>query len=531
MQLQIKYGISYGRVSTFDQAFNEDGTKKDDASPKMQKFRCQQYVDSLNMRGDNKVTFSLVEHISDDGVSAKNTKREGYQKLISHIKSGKINFIVATELSRLSRNSLDFLEFSALCERYKVDVMIIGLNLDTSSAFGKAMATVLVSLAQFERETTSERVKKNSKARLISDGKINGTSEVLGLDKHLEKKGHFIINNKEVERLEKILKIFLSTASKIDTFREIQRLDIKWKRNETFTKSHFNSMLNAIEYRYRGVWPLNKGDNEEEIQLVKLPHGPVVDSKLLNQVEDRLNFIKGRKRKVGKGYTYLLSTLLVHEDGSKFTGQPARQRQYRYYYNKQHDLRVRCDEIDDLINKRLNDYLSNDEHFQKLILKSISQRSLEVPKINEQIKDLEKSLKEISKQESGIKDKLMITTDMTNEVVLKWFEEQIISFSTQKKDVGDRLKNLEAIKGELLRPIPIEHIKDSIKMFLGQFKKLPNLNKRAILEKIFEKIVIKGSEVIELHIFDDVFKGENWNLGKKKAVSSTYGLNGGSTGT
>lgn len=531
MQLQIKYGISYGRVSTFDQAFNEDGTQRDDASPKMQKFRCQQHVNSLNMRGDSNVTFSLLEHLSDDGFSAKNTKRVGYQKLISHIKSGKISFIVATELSRLSRNTLDFLELLTLCEKHKVDVMIIGLNLDTSSPFGKTMVTILVSLAQFEREMTSVRVRSNAKARLKSDGKINGSAEVLGLDRDSKKKGHFIINIKEVERLEKILKIFLSNSSKIDTFREIQKLDIKWKRDETFTKSHYNSMLNAIEYRYRGIWPLNKGENEGELQFVNLPHGPVIDVKLLDQVQDRLNFIKGRKRKVGKGYTYLLSTLLVHEDGSKFTGQPARQRQYRYYYNKQHDLRIRCDEIDDLINKRLNDYLSNDEHFQKLILKSISQRSLEVPKINEQIRELEKSLKEISKQESGIKDKLMITTDMTNEVVLKWFEDQIISFSTQKKEVGDRLKNLEAIKVELLKPIPIEHIKDSIKMFLGQFKKLPNLNKRAILEKIFEKIVIKGSEVIELHIYDDVFRGGSWNFREKKAVSSTYGINGGSNKT
>lgn len=416
-----------------------------------------------------------------------------------------------------------------MCEKHNVDVMIIGLNLDTTSPFGKTMVTILVSLAQFEREMTSVRVKANAKARLISDGKINGSVEVLGLDKDQNKKGHFIINKEEVERAETILKLFLETSSKIDTIREIHRLNIKWKRNETFTKSHFNSMINAIEYRYRGVWPLNK--NVSEVQLIQLPHGPVIDLKLLDQVQDRLNYIKGRKRKVGKGYTYLLSTLLEHEDGSKFTGQPAKQRQYRYYFNKKNDIRIRCDELDDLINKRLNDYLSNDENFQMLILKSISQRSLEIPKINEQIKELKKSLDKILKQENGIKDKLMITADMTNEVVLKWIEEQILSLSAQKKDYGDRLKHLEDIKDELLKPIPIEHMKDSLKMFLGQFKKLPNLNKRAILEKIFEKIVIKGSDLIELHIFDDVFRGGSWNLGKNKAVSSTYGLNGGSNKT
>ena len=33
-----KRGISYGRVSTFDQAFNKDGSRRDDASPEAQKI-------------------------------------------------------------------------------------------------------------------------------------------------------------------------------------------------------------------------------------------------------------------------------------------------------------------------------------------------------------------------------------------------------------------------------------------------------------------------------------------------------------
>lgn len=128
-------GVSYGRVSTNEQAFNEDGSTKIDASPQMQKIRCQQFVEALNFREDRKGNFEIIEHLSDDGFSGKNTKRPNYKKLWDYIGSGKIKFIVASELSRLSRNTFDFLELISHCEKHGVDVMIIGLNLDTSTPF------------------------------------------------------------------------------------------------------------------------------------------------------------------------------------------------------------------------------------------------------------------------------------------------------------------------------------------------------------------------------------------------------------
>lgn len=523
----IREGVSYGRVSTFDQAFNGDGSAKDDASPQMQKFRCQEHVRYLNAKNED-VQWNLVEHLSDDGFSGKNTKRPAFQKLVQYIKSGKISFIIATELSRLSRNTLDFLVLLNLCEKHNVTIIIIGMNLDTSDPFGRVIVTILVTLAEFERNATSIRVKNNSMARLLSDGKINGAKEILGLDRDSKRRGHFIINHEEVEKLEKILKIFIANNSKIDTYREIQRLNIKWKRDESFTKGKFNSIFSAVEFRYRGIWPVSKN---EKGNVVKLPHGTVVSLELLDKVQAQLDQIKGRKRKVGKQYTYLLSTLLVHDDGSKYTGQPAKQRKYRYYYNKKNDERINCDDIDSIVTKRVHEYLACDDKFKKLILDFASKKTEELPRINKEIKTLERLLEEIEKEECGIKDTLLVTKDISNLTTVKWLEEQINRLSQQKTQALDSLRGLESCKDELLKPVSIDFIKNSVKSFLGQFKKLPNSNKRAILEKIFHKIVIKGSDTIELHIFDDVFKETTWNLGKNKAVSSTYGLNGGSTGT
>jgi hypothetical protein len=90
------------------------------------------------------------------------------------------------------------------------------------------------------------------------------------------------------------------------------------------------------------------------------------------------------------------------------------------------------------------------------------------------------------------------------------------------------LEALQAAQVHLSAPTQIELLKDAMKTFLGQFKKLPNQNKRGFLERFFQKIVIKSSGVIELHIFEDVFKGQ---LGKNITTSSTYGKSGGTNRT
>ncbi len=89
----------------------------------------------------------------------------------------------STELSRLSRNVGDFLDLVSHCEKNKVDIIVIGLQLDTSTPIGRVLVIILVALAQFEREMTSMRVKENALSRLLKDGKINGSAEILGLIK------------------------------------------------------------------------------------------------------------------------------------------------------------------------------------------------------------------------------------------------------------------------------------------------------------------------------------------------------------
>lgn len=223
--------------------------------------------------------------------------------------------------------------------------------------------------------------------------------------------------------------------------------------------------------------------------------------------------------------SFTLTTLLEHEDGTKFFGHPAKKREYRYYYNKNNSLRIRCDELDELVMKRLNEYLSHDESFMELVQKALSQKNDIVPKIKERIKELEAQLLACDKEDSVIKDKLL---DTNKEVVLKWLEEQMEKSSLQRRVLGSELESLKVALSQFSTPIQINQLKDSLKIFLGQFRKLSNQSKRGYLERFFNKIVIKPNNTIELHIFDGVFKE---SLGKSITTSSTRGMDGGTSRT
>src|SRR5262249_41166742 len=93
----------YTRVSTEEQAAVIEGSMDN------QRHRMQFFVDMKNQQEKNWGV--IVEYYIDDGYSAKDTNRPAYQRMLKNLKNGKINAIMVTELSRLSRSIPDFSDF------------------------------------------------------------------------------------------------------------------------------------------------------------------------------------------------------------------------------------------------------------------------------------------------------------------------------------------------------------------------------------------------------------------------------------
>ena len=92
----------------------------------------------------------------DAGLSAKTLDRPGLQSALSKLDAGEAQALIVLKLDRLTRRVADL---DTLIERYfgsRFTLMSVSEQIDTSSAAGRLVLNVLTSVAQWERETTSE---------------------------------------------------------------------------------------------------------------------------------------------------------------------------------------------------------------------------------------------------------------------------------------------------------------------------------------------------------------------------------------
>lgn len=106
-----------------------------------------------------------VQVFADWGISGRKNDRPEYLKLKAAIEAGRIGSVCAYSLSRLGRNARELLSFIEICQRYDVPVRTSVESIDTSTAMGRAMLTVMAAFAQLEVEQGMERSAAAREAR------------------------------------------------------------------------------------------------------------------------------------------------------------------------------------------------------------------------------------------------------------------------------------------------------------------------------------------------------------------------------
>lgn len=134
--------VGYVRVSTDEQA-------RSGLSLQAQRERLAAWATAFG--------HDLVEVVADEGESAKSLDRPGMQRILQMVDRKQVDGVVAAKLDRLTRSTRDLLDTIERCERRKVALASVSESLDTSTACGRLLVTVLGAMAQMEREQTAER--------------------------------------------------------------------------------------------------------------------------------------------------------------------------------------------------------------------------------------------------------------------------------------------------------------------------------------------------------------------------------------
>jgi site-specific DNA recombinase len=136
--------IGYVRVSTDRQAEQGVSLEAQEA-----KIRAMATVQSAE----------LLDVIVDGGESAKSLNRPGLQRLLDLINAGKVDTVIVAKLDRLTRSVKDLCGLLELFERRKVALVSVAESLDTGSAAGRLVITIIGAVSQWEREAIGERTR------------------------------------------------------------------------------------------------------------------------------------------------------------------------------------------------------------------------------------------------------------------------------------------------------------------------------------------------------------------------------------
>jgi site-specific DNA recombinase len=138
--------IGYCRVSTEDQSTNG-------VSLEAQRERLEAYAKAHDL--------ALLGVEEDAGVSGGTApaRRPGLARVLAAIRSGEADGLLVLKLDRLSRSTRDILDLVDSSRAQSWRLISVDEHLDTGTAAGRLVVTVLAALAQMEREQVSERTK------------------------------------------------------------------------------------------------------------------------------------------------------------------------------------------------------------------------------------------------------------------------------------------------------------------------------------------------------------------------------------
>ena len=131
--------------------------------------------------------WSDLTTFQDEGVSGTKTSRPEFDKMIEAAQNKEFDVIAVWRFDRASRSTRHLLELLDSFQKWGVDFVSLKEQIDTSSAAGKLMFTMISAFAQFERDVISDRTKAAMK-RLKSEGKQIGRERSIDYDRFIELK-------------------------------------------------------------------------------------------------------------------------------------------------------------------------------------------------------------------------------------------------------------------------------------------------------------------------------------------------------
>ena len=365
----------------------------------------------------------------DAGISAKDMEhRPQFQEMLKDMKEGKLNYIVAYKLDRITRSVRDLEELISVLEQYNCFLLCDRDDVNTSTANGRFFVRMLTVLSQLEIEIVSERTKFGLNGA-IKSGHIPG-QRPFGYKSADDKR--MVIDNATRPYVEKIFDMYLEGKS-------FQQIANYFKENNIYPKKNWKdtTIQKIIDNK------IYMGDYEQYKRIGKQENlEPIVYMNVVEPIISRAKWKECQRQKERNQRTYTRDRVYTFFQRlkcpncsriMKCKGSGGTKRKYMYYTCEHCHINFNEDHVEHLLRDFIYDLLEYDMAVKKFFLPVLEDKTnnIDTTSIDKEIRDLEK-------QRNRIKD-----------LYIKGIVE-IDDFKEDYKLIEDKLANLENKKLELV---------------------------------------------------------------------------------
>lgn len=492
----------YTRVSTERQSEIKDGsldTQMDRLKDYM-KFR----VSSLGGKNEK---WKIIGRFREQGRSGKNMERPELQRLISEIKSGKINAVICTKIDRISRSLIDFYKLMELFEKYHVEFISLEENFDTSMPMGKAMLKITLVFAELEREQTSKRTKDKMQWR-AEQGLWNG-GQVLGYE-IVDKK--LVVNKEEAKLVNLIFGKYLELGSVLKVVEYLNshgystKEYISNRRNiKRGGKKFFNAnVLQKLTSR------TNLGQIEHNGKIYPGQHEAIVDEKLWNEA-NRMLALHAPKRKNPKRKTkHMFIFLGLLRCGwcdsymtSKYSTGKKRLHPYYQCTKNSHGGKTACnmkyvpaENFEKAVLKKLKEISQDKKLIEKIVKKANTSNNSIIGDLQREKKNHDNKLRPINNSIENI------LSAICKGVETKSVKNKLRDLELQKEEIEKDIRNIDFEINQLEQQVlNARAMHESLTRFRQIYATATPTELKELIPRFVEKVIWSPTE-IKIALFD-----------------------------
>ena len=369
----------YIRVSTEDQA--REGFSLGEQEEKLRQL-CK-YKD-----------YNVFKIYKDAGISAKDMEhRPGFQEMLEDMKKGKINYIVAYKLDRVTRSVRDLEQLITELEKYDCYLICDRDDVNTSTANGRFFVRMLTVLSQLEIEVVSERTKFGMSGA-IKAGHLPGTCAI-GYYRDKDKKVRIDPTTKDVVR--RIFDMYLEGKSYYQISRILDDEKVLYPEHNKWTEGAVRKIIN--NKIYTGDYVRNKTLKDEKKEIVYQDVvAPIITRAEWEEVQKQK--IKNQQSFCRDRVYIFFQKLICPKCGKLMLckGAGGEKKKYMYYNCADCHLYYREDKVEEVLMNFILSLVEYDSVVKKYFYPILEdKKENDLTKVNEQIDSLTKQKDRIKK--------------------------------------------------------------------------------------------------------------------------------------